>query len=143
MAFENIRNKVKDKLKTISSIQEVQDFPTDEFGGFPAAMVTSTRLEADFQTTIENKRTYVFTVYILQEVKSQGEKKSRRIVEKVVDDVIENFDKDQLLSGISLPANESIIISYPVLSSIYTGGEGRYVVGELEIKVVIQFNIET
>lgn len=142
MAFVNIRNKIKSKLEAIDSIQEVQDFPTDEFGGFPAAMATSTRLEADFQTTTENKRTYVFTVYIIQEVKSQGERKARQIVEEVVDDVIEDFDKDQLLSGITLPSNEAIIISYPVLSSIYTGGEGRYVVGELEIKVVVQFDTE-
>ena len=143
MSFINILGKIKSKLQNIDSIQEVQDFPTNEFGGFPAAMATSTRLEADFQTTTENKRIYVFTVYIIQEVKSQSERKARQIVEEVVDDVIEDFDKDQLLSGINLPSNEVIIISWPVLSDIYTGGEGRYVVGALEIKVMIQFDTKT
>lgn len=141
--FEIIRNKIKSKLEDIGSIEEVEDYPTDEWNGFPAAMVVSTRNESEFQTTVENKRTYVFTVYILQEIESQGKKKARRIIEGVVDDIMEDFDKDQLLSGIedSLPDNEDIIISFPMLSSI-TNDE-KYAYAELEINVMIQFNTET
>jgi len=140
MAFEHIREKIKEKLESIDSIQEVYDYPTEEFTGFPAAVVKSTRLEAEFQTTIENKRTYVFTVFLIQEIQSQGVKKARRIIEGVVDDVIDNFDKDQRLSGISMPSGEEVIICYPVLSEIVDNP--KYVTAELEIKVVVSFSTE-
>lgn len=142
MGFESIREKLKTKLRTISSIQQVEDFPNDQWGGYPAALITSARNESTFQTTIENKRTYVFAVFILQELETAGEQKARRIIEGVTDDVIEALDKDQLLTGISLPTNETMIIAFPTLSNIYTSDDSKYVVGELEIRVNIQFNTE-
>ncbi|MHA1225122.1 MAG: hypothetical protein ACTSR2_01000 [Candidatus Hodarchaeales archaeon] len=140
MAFEPIRNQLKTKLESIDSIQEVHDYPTEEFGGFPAAIVKSTRNDAEFQTTTQNQRVYIFTVYILQEIESQDIRKARRIIEGVVDDVIEAFDQDQLLTGISLPSNETMIISFPVLSQIWE--DPKYVVAELEVRVVVQFDTQ-
>ncbi len=140
MSFVSIKAKIKEKLESIASIQQVEDYPTEDFNGFPAAMVASARLEADFETTEENKRTYVFAVYVLQEINNKDERKARNIVEATVDDIIEDFDKDQQLSDISLPSGETMIISFPVLSSIDTGPGGRYVEGILEIKVVISFD---
>ena len=140
MAWQGLRNIIKAKLESISSIQEVQDYPNDEFGGYPAAMVESTRNEADFQTTTENKRNYIFTIYLFQESESKGEKQARRIIEGVTDDVIEAFDQDQLLTGVSLPSNEELAVSFPMLSQIYTSDDAKYVVGELELRILVQFS---
>lgn len=144
--FAVIRDKIETKLGTITSIQEVKDYPTEQFNGFPAAMVTSTRNEAELETTIHNKRIYVFTVFLLQEIESQGESQARKIIEGVVDDVIKSFDEDYKLSGLqddldAADSNETVIISFPLLSDIYTDPDTKYVIGELEIKVVVSFDI--
>ena len=141
MAWVNIKSKVKDKLESISSIQEVHDYPTEEFNGFPVAVIETVRNESDFETTNENKRSYVFNIYLLQEIETKGVKKAREIIEEVVDDVMEAFDKDQRLSGIELPNNEVMIISLPSLSRIYISEKGKYVVGEVELKVITSFSI--
>jgi len=89
MSFEVIRNKLKNKLESIDSIQEVHAYPTETFNGFPAAVVASGRMESEFETTTENKRTYIFTIYIYQDIETKGVEKARRIIEGTVDDVIE------------------------------------------------------
>lgn len=137
--WEPIRQKIKEKLQTVTELQEVEDFPNEQWNGFPCAMVETTRNDADFQTTNANKRVYIFTIYLLQEYESQGPKKARRIIEGVVDSVVNAFDQDQLLTGISLPSNEVMVISYPALSIIYE--TEKYVVAELELRVITQFSI--
>ncbi|MHA1347414.1 MAG: hypothetical protein ACTSO3_13525 [Candidatus Heimdallarchaeaceae archaeon] len=144
--FSVIRDKIETKLGTISSIQEVKDFPSENFSGFPAAMVTTTRNEAEFETTMENRRIYVFTVFLLQEIESQGESSARKIIEGVVDDVIKSFDEDERLTGLqadldTASSNETVIVSYPLLSDIYTDPDTKYVIGEIEIRVVISFDV--
>lgn len=139
MSFQIIREKLKEKLEGVSSIQEVQDFPSEEFGGFPCAIVKSARNESEFQTTTENKRTYVFTVYLIQEIENKGVRQARRIIESVVDDVIDELDKDQVLTGIDLGNGKDMIIMYPVLTDIVD--DTQYVTAELEINIVVQFNI--
>lgn len=142
--FEIIRNKIKEKLQGIIEIQEVQDFPTQEFGGFPAAIVKSTKNEAEFETTKENLRIYVFTVYIMQDITSQGMHKARRIVEEVVDKVIDSFDQDQTLSGVelqnALPNDKTVLICYPILTELGTTDDEKYVVAQLEVRVKISFD---
>ena len=144
MAFQALRNQVKVVLEGVSSIQEVRDYPSEAFGGYPAAMVVTTRNESEFQTTIENKRIYVFTIFLIQLIEKKNERQARRIIEGVVDDVIDTFDQDQLLSGVSLPANETMIIVRPALSEIYVWESSgtRYIVAEMELGITVQFNIE-
>lgn len=141
MAWENVRNKVKSKLEGVSTIQEVLDFPSEEFTGFPVAVIETVRNDADFQTTNDNRRTYVFNIYLIQEIEKFGPYKSRRIIEGVVDDVIDVFDEDQLLTGIVMPDREVLVICLPALSRIYTEEGAKYVVGLIELKVITQFSI--
>lgn len=140
MGFQTIKLAIKEKLETINSIQEVADYPNEEFNGFPAVMIASTRNEGEFETTTENKRTYVFSLYVLQKSDAGiGEQKARNIIDEVVDDIIEAFDEDQVLTGISLSSQETMIISFPALGEIRN--EPPYVIAEIEIKVIISFNI--
>jgi len=137
--FEPIFNQIKAKLEGISVIQEVHDYPTESFGGFPAAVVKSTGNESEFQSTTDNKRIYTFTVYLIDEIESENVRQSRRVIRGVVDDVMTSFDQDQLLSGVDLPNNESMLFVRPALSEIWE--EPEYVVAELNISVMVQFNI--
>ena len=143
--FEILRNKIKDKLATISEIQEVQDYPTLEFGGFPVAVIKSTRNESSFETTKENLRVYVFTVYIMQDIASQGMKKARGIVEATVDSILDAFDKDQNLEAVglqtALPADKTVMKSQPLMTDIGTTDDEKFAVAKLDIKVSISINI--
>jgi hypothetical protein len=138
-SFEHIRETIKTKLLTINSIQEVQDFPTLEFTGFPAVVVKTVGNDTNFQTNNDNKRTYIFRLYVFQEIETPGNKKARRIVEGVVDDILDSFDTDQLLSGITLATNEVMIISMPALAEIYE--DAKYTVAEVELRIITQFSI--
>lgn len=141
-SWELIRNKVVSKLEGITSIQEVQEFPSEEMNGFPNAQLETVRNESEYETNVQNKRTYVFNIYILQTIESAGGmKKARRIVQGVVDDVLDTFDEDQQLEGIDMPDNEPLIITLPALSDIYTNIDGIYVVGVVELRVITSFSI--
>jgi len=141
MAFEPIRQHIKTKLEGIAQIQAVYDYPEADYSGFPVALLVTNRNEAEFETTVHNKRIYIFALYIIQDFTEVGMKKARRTVEGVVDVVLDNFANDQQLSGISLPGSEILIISQPLLSEIRTDDDAKYVIAEMEIKVVTQYQI--
>jgi len=137
--FQPIFNQIKEKLEGISVIKEVHDFPTESFGGFPAAILKSIGNESEFQSTTENKRVYVFTIYLVDGIEEDNVRQARRVILGVVDTVMTSFDQDQLLSGVDLPDNESMLFVRPALSEIWE--EPQYVVAELNISVMVQFNI--
>jgi len=141
MGFESIKNKIKTKLESVSSIQEVQDYPTQEFTGYPVAVVRPASMDADFETTTENKRIYRYIVSLYYEVEEVGLRKARRAIESCVDDIIETLDEDQQLNGIedSLSSQETMIICYPTISEI--SDNERYAYAEIELNVVISFSI--
>ncbi len=139
-SWEQLRNVIVSILESVSSIQEVYEFPTEQFGGNPAAVIESIRSESDFQTITDNRRTYFFSIYIYQEVESKTDKIARRIIQGCAGDVMDAFDNDQLLSGADMPSREVLVISLPALSNIFTSEDGKYIIGEIELKVVTQFS---
>lgn len=144
-SWEPLRNEIIRLLGTISTIQEVQEFPSEEFNGYPVAMLETVRNESIFETTTQNKRTYIFNVYVLQAIDQvDGDdkmKQARRIVQGVVDDVLNTFDQNQTLTSAVMPAKEIVIISMPSLSSIFTSSDTKYIVGEIELKIITSFDV--
>ena len=139
-SWEQLRNVIVSVLESVSSVQEVHEFPTEEFNGNPAAVIETIRSESDFQTITDNRRTYFFSIYVYQEVKTKTPKQARRIIQGVSGDIMDAFDNDQLLSGASMPSNEVLVISLPALSNIFTSEDAKYIIGEIELKVVTQFS---
>jgi len=143
--FEVVRTKIQEKLSGISQIQEVQEYPSEEFGGFPVAVVKSTRNDSRFETNRANERDYIFTVYLMQDIESVGMRKARRIIEGLVDIVIDAFDNDQQLEAVglqtALPNNKMVVIVFPVMTNLGLSENEKYVAAELEIRVKISFSI--
>jgi len=141
-SWERLRNKIVEKLQSVNSIAEVEEYPTNEMTGYPCAMLETVRNESEFESTTQNRRTYVFNIYIVQEIESAGGmKQARRIIQSAIDDVLDVFDRDQTLEGVEMPDNEVLIITIPALSRIYTDAEAKNVVGLVELKVVTSFSI--
>jgi len=66
MSLIVIKEKIKSKLQSISTIQQVADYPTVDFQGYPAACVRTDEKTGEYETTSENYEEYFFTVYLLQ-----------------------------------------------------------------------------
>jgi len=138
--FEPIREQIKTKLSNISEIGQVIDYPTLEFTSYPAVLVITASNDSEFQTNVENKRTYIFKLFCVSKIEGVGEQLARRMIEGLVDKVLNEFDSDPMLSGAILPNYMTIIDSSPALSDIFT--DTNWIVAEMELRVVVQFNRE-
>lgn len=138
--FEPIREQIKTKLSNISEIGQVIDYPTLEFDSYPAVLVITSSNDSEFQTNVENKRTYIFKLFCVSKIEGIGEQMARRMIEGLVDKVLNEFDSDPMLTGTILPSYMTIIDSSPALSDIFT--DTNWIVAEMELRVVVQFNRE-
>ncbi len=142
MGFHSIQNAIKTKLQSISSIQSVQDFPTEETNGYPNVLLMAKKNDSQFETTIENERVYIYKLIVNVKVADGtiDEKKARDMVLQVVDDILYAFDRDQQLSSLSLSSDETMIICQPALTDEIVSTP-PYVRADMEIKVKISINI--
>jgi hypothetical protein len=51
MSFISLKNKIKSVLLTIPEIQQVADYPTQDFSGFPAVVVRTNGNTSEYETT--------------------------------------------------------------------------------------------
>lgn len=116
--WKNIIDKIEDKLKTIDKIQEVHKYPVHEFDGYPAAIIAPEGQESDFETTASNQRTYVAEIKILQETKHATVDGAYEIMLDLIDDVLDKFDSDQGLSGVTIPTGYTMLTVEAVPSSV-------------------------
>lgn len=149
MSMRILSNQIRDKLKTISDIQSVYDYPWLDFDGYPAATITPSGMDSDYETTEENLRTYVFIVRLFvnldtinQESYERKVEDGFRIAEELVDTVIDVFDKDETLSGIqsSLPSGYTMVSLIPSPSVINYFVEEKMIVAEVRIRAKVSFD---
>ena len=114
--FETLRDKIVVNLQTITDIQEVNTSPTLEFDAYPSVAVYPTTQESDYETTTQNERIYSFMVSVFHETKTTSKGDALIAMYDVVDQVLDNFDKDPTLTGISLPTGKQIIDIVPTTS---------------------------
>ena len=115
MSWQTLRPQVKTLIDSISTIQEVVGYPKIKFRGYPAANVTPSDNTADYETTTENVRTYVFNVRLFYETKKKGIEGSLEALEKIVDSVLDKVDQEDLKGsttrtvGVSLPSGYTFL----------------------------------
>ena len=142
MSFVTLKQQIKTKLEAITQIQEVSDYPTQDFQGYPAAMVRTDGNVSEYETTSENQEIYNFTVILLQILEGTlDEEKARDVMESLCDVVRDAFDSDEFLSGISLPADRVMIGIKPTVSDIGVDEDGKFVISEIELAVRVQKSI--
>jgi len=139
MSYINLKSQIISKLETIGDIQQVEEYPTTDVNGYPAAIVRSLEMDNEYETTCDNLETYKFVVYILGENSAgfKGIKKTRSLIEELSDTVVDAFDNDEFLSGISLPARKQMVGIYPARSSIDEVEDGKYVEAEINLDIRI------
>ena len=139
MAFEVLRETIKTKLESITEIEKVYDYPTEDLNGYPAVIVRAIGNESDYQTTAENERHYVFELYSYYLSDPNNRRKARRAIESLVDEILDAFDKDEYLSGITLPSGKIMLGIIPTLSEIID--LEKYVEATIRLTIKISVNI--
>jgi len=64
MSFITLKNKIKSVLLTIPEIQQVLDYPSQDFQGFPAVVVRTNGNTSSYETTSENDEIYGFSLFL-------------------------------------------------------------------------------
>jgi hypothetical protein len=102
MSLLTVKNKIVDKLNSMSSIKAAFNWETsNKDGKFPYATVTLREGEGEFVSSSHNSRTRGFTIKVYQEQSKtgQGPENAERIITQFIDELETAFDMDTTLSG--------------------------------------------
>lgn len=143
MSFITIKEKLKSVLEGIADIQEVRDFPNQNFNGYPAVNVRTIGNTSDYETTSENLEVYSFELIVFQELNDgvHTNEQAREIIEGLCDTIRDTIDSDEFLNGISLPSDRTMIGVRPTVSQIGEEDSGKYIVAVIEIACRISKDI--
>ena len=126
-----LKNKIKTKLDGVTKLQMVSDDPSLKLTGYPAAIIVPSEDSSDYETNQENLRIYSFDIHLFYEIQSSGLGSALDALYDLADDVMDLFDKDQTLTGISLPTDYTMIVVLPV-----SGGWGEVPDSKLITKII-------
>ena len=135
--LENLKNTIKGKLDSVTAIQEVHAYPEIKFNGYPAATIVPSENESDFETTTENTRVYAFAVRLFSQIKGSGLEKAYGQMYNLIDEVLDEFDKDQALTGLTMPDGYTLEISEALPSSVGLVAETDLLMAMVNIRVRI------
>lgn len=143
MSFITLKDKIRSVLSGISDIQQVSDYPTQDFQGYPAVEIRTMGNTSDYETTTENDELYVFRLVAFQMVDDgiNGPAKARDILEELCDTIRDTFDTDEFLDGISLPSDRTMIGIRPTLSTIDEVDNGKMVIADIELAIRVSKRI--
>lgn len=143
--WDSILSEIVTVLEGIDSIENVSDYEKSQFSGFPAATVVPSEEESDFQATSERTRTYAFSIRCYQDMLSKqhpyspGLEDADRILRKVVDDIVSEFDKpaNARLSGNADTDGHTVVLVRPVPSTWGYDSERNLRSAEIILRVVV------
>lgn len=99
--WNTLSNAIVNKIKESSEVDStaVFDYAKSQITEYPAITVTaSDNANPSFADTVRNRRSYVFSVKIYQEMTEKSEQDAERILRTLVDDVIDLFDTDRYIN---------------------------------------------
>lgn len=140
-------DKLASLLEANVLIKETHKWEVEEFKGDPACTITPSDNESEYNTTEENVRIYAFNVRLYvnrtivpagKDPKSDADRKLRNLVDSVLDD----FDKDYILTGIVNPTGYTFINLF-ALPSVwgYAGREDNFRVSEIIIRCRVSVDL--
>lgn len=155
--FEVLINKLRDILKANTKISIVYNFEASEFKGDPAAVITPSANESDYNTTQENIRVYAFSIRLfVKRNQPRVPEDADRILRDLVSSVIDDFDKYYTLSAtgtdgsttpegaIVCPAGYTFINIFATPSSWgYSGREDEYRVAEILLRCRVSVDLRS
>lgn len=142
--YQTIRDQLRDKLLTITDIQDVSRYPKREFDGFPAVILTPAEGESAWETNNEQERVYIFDCKVFYETKGVGNDDALDRLYNVVDLILDEFAEDPNLeqpTPISLPSKKTLITVNPVSAGWEQLDDTEILMAKISIKVVVSVDI--
>lgn len=99
--YSTIKAAIKTHLEAITGIQHVYGYEKGNLDGFPAATLTLSEIECNYESTAEDERKYSFKIRVYQEMDDDGVGAStaETTIEALIDTILEKFEDDYTLSG--------------------------------------------
>lgn len=146
--FSDILNQVTDKLTKLETdgvtlIESVYDYPTGDLKGDPAVVILPSGNEGVYFTTSENERIYAFTLNCYVSLTDRTPQDADRVMRNLVTAIIDDFDNDYMLAGVTEPKGYTFINIFATPSAWgFAGAEDDYRVAEINLKarVVVDVN---
>ncbi len=133
MSLVTIRQKIGEKLATLTGdgqpLQEWHANHVAALGGYPAATFEPSDVVNDFETNVENRRTYAYRITLHQEMEKVGRDSAIGILCGAVDSLIDAFDEDPSLGGSVIECK-----ALPSVWGIYREGTGLVLYAELKLE---------
>lgn len=139
--YQNIRTKIQDKLELVGDIQEVHRYPRLEFQGYPAAIIVPAEGDSDYETNAEDERIYAFNVQVYYEYKATTKDTALDRLFDVVDDILDSFASDKVLSGISLASGRDVMTTDPVFAGWEELTDNELLQATISIRVTISIDL--
>lgn len=140
--YRILKDKIITQLRTIAKIQDIYGYPKLDFTGYPAATIYPLdQHDASYDTTIDNKRHYIFVVSLYYEIPKSGAESALDALFDLVDDVMDLYDGDEFLSGISLPADYTMIGIYPAFARWGRVPDKEVLVADVQLRVMVTHDI--
>ena len=140
--YKIIKDKLIARLRTLDKIQDIYGYPKLDFTGYPAATIyPADQFDASYDTTIDNKRHYIFVISLYYELSKSGAETALDALFELADDVMDLFDDDEFLSGISLPADYSMIGIYPTFTRWGQVPDKQVLVADVQLRIMVTHDI--
>jgi len=139
-----LNQKIKEILIANTALADVYDHEAEEMKGDPVALITASGNESDYYTTTENARIYAFNIRLLVDRTARDDHEAERVLRELVDTVIDDFDKNYTLTGITNQTGKTFM-NLEALPSDWGYIEGQVVYRFADItvrcKVLVDVNL--
>lgn len=143
--FTVLLEKIYNILNSNNLIQEVHTYEVGQFDGEPAAVIVPSGNDSDYATFAENSRIYAFNVrlYVARDSRSgESQKQADRVLRALVDSVLDDFDRDYLFDGLTVPTGYTMINVFALPSQWgYAGREDNYRVAEIVVRCRVRVDV--
>lgn len=141
--FKTLQDKIVAKLEAIPSIADVQPTPDPKFTGFPAANVYPSDQDSDYEDTASNERVYVFIIALYYEHQKTNTGKALTALYDLTDEVLDAFDTDPLLAGLSLPTGKQLITVQPTTSEWGETEDRQLLTTQITVQIRVSVDVPT
>lgn len=87
-------------LTGLGSLKNIETYPTNTFSsGYPSATIVGPEIKSAYDTVTENQRSYIFTIYIYDDVVQQSIQTAFSSLRDIVDSALDAIDQSLNLAG--------------------------------------------
>lgn len=140
-ATKTLRDKISDVLESIDKIQDVKDDPSLKLSGYPSAIIIPAPEGSERESSNQNLRTYTFKVTIWQDIQDTGMANAMLALYDLKDDILDEFDQDETMTGISLPTGYTMVAVDPAVSDWVESSDSKLIGIEITLNIRVSVNI--